>query len=71
MSDEPLLTSEQLAVRLQVSCYTIWEWTRAGRIPAIRMSKRCLRFRLSEVLEALKERAPKTTTGGKEKARNR
>lgn len=48
-----LLTPSQIASALQVKKTTILEWSRAGRIPVIRLSKRVVRFDLDAVLEKL------------------
>jgi excisionase family DNA binding protein len=49
-----LLTVKQVASELHVSLSTIWNWTREGRVPTVRLGKRVL-FR-REDLEALVER---------------
>jgi excisionase family DNA binding protein len=55
--DSPLdscLTAAELAVRLRVKTDTVLRWHRAGKIPAVRISAKVLRFDLAEVLAALK-----------------
>ncbi len=39
MADEPLLSPEQVAERLQVSAYTAVKWMRQGRIKARKLGK--------------------------------
>ncbi len=56
MTDSNLLTAAELATRLQVKPSTVLEWHRAGRIPAIRITAKVLRFNLSAVLAALENR---------------
>lgn len=47
-----LLTDKDLAARWSVHRITPWEWARQGRIPKpIKLSSRCTRWRLSEILE--------------------
>ena len=52
-----LLTTAQLAKRLQVSPGTIRDWARDGRIPQIRLSQKSRRFLLDDVLAALNQKA--------------
>jgi excisionase family DNA binding protein len=47
------LTARQLAARLQVSETTVHRLAREGRIPAVRLTPRLVRFHLATVLEAL------------------
>ncbi len=54
---DDLLTATELAERLRVKPSTVLDWQRAGRIPAIRLSHKILRFNLGEVLAALKRPA--------------
>ena len=58
-SASQFLTAEELGVRLRLKADTIVAWAREDRIPAIRLSKKVLRFRLADVLAALEcERKP-------------
>ena len=50
-----LLNSKELAMRLKISPSTVKEWVKAGRIPAIRISRKTVRFDFSDVLRALRE----------------
>jgi excisionase family DNA binding protein len=54
-----LLTADELAGRLRVKASTIKKWTRAGWLPAVRVSPKVVRFDLVEVDRALRERATK------------
>ena len=47
------LTARQLAARLQVSESTVHRLAREGRIPAVRLTPRLVRFHLPSVIEAL------------------
>jgi excisionase family DNA binding protein len=49
------LTAEALAARLGVKAATVWAMSRDGRIPTIRISHRCLRFDVDDVMRALKK----------------
>lgn len=50
---EEFLTARQLAAILQVSESTVRRLAREGRIPAIRLTARLLRFHLQSVMNAL------------------
>jgi len=52
---EKLLTVADLAERLKIAPGSIYHWVAQGRLPCIRFSKRCLRFRESEVSSLLDE----------------
>jgi excisionase family DNA binding protein len=47
-----LMTAEQIGSKLAVKPSTIYRWARAGRIPAIRMTDRVIRFSYQSVLAA-------------------
>ena len=51
MSD--LLTVEEVAERLRLTSETILRWAREGKIPAIRISPKVLRFDWDAVYQAL------------------
>lgn len=53
MSDTELLTVEQLAERLHLRPRTVQEWSRQGRIPAVRLSAKVVRYKWQDVLAAL------------------
>lgn len=55
MSDERLLTIQELAQRLQYSADWIREQVRAGRLPAIKFNRRAWRFHWPTVLAALQQ----------------
>jgi excisionase family DNA binding protein len=48
-----LLTVGELAARLRVRPCTIQRWTRRGRLPAVRLSAKIIRYDLAAVLAAL------------------
>jgi excisionase family DNA binding protein len=50
-----LLTAEQLAEKLGVAAKTVRAWACAGKIPAVRFSRKSVRFDLDEVLAAVKK----------------
>jgi excisionase family DNA binding protein len=52
-SDYPLLTKDDLAKFLRLRRRGVEELLRRRVIPAYRISRRCLRFRLSDVIAAL------------------
>jgi excisionase family DNA binding protein len=49
-----LLTKRELANTLKVTTRTIETWVASGRIPAIRISPRCVRFELGAVLNHIR-----------------
>jgi excisionase family DNA binding protein len=53
------LTARQLAAYLQVSESTVHRLAREGRIPAVRLTPRLVRFHLPAVLDALDGRTGK------------
>jgi excisionase family DNA binding protein len=46
---EKLLTIRELAERLGISSGTAYHWLSQGRLPCVRFSSRCVRFRESDV----------------------
>jgi excisionase family DNA binding protein len=58
-----LLTAEEVAERLRLKHDTITTWARQGRIPAHRLTRKVIRFRLSEVLAALDAATAGGSTG--------
>ena len=46
-----LLTIEDVAERFQVSVKTIKRWMKEGKIRYVRLSERCIRFRLAEMIK--------------------
>ena len=51
-----LLTADQLADRIAVKPRTVRDWTRAGLIPAVRLTRKVIRYDFDEVVAALEER---------------
>ena len=52
-ADLGLLTKAEVAQALRVSERTVQSYLSSKRIPVIRLSKRCFRFRLGDVEKAL------------------
>lgn len=48
-----LLTTEELAERLQVQPDTVREWSRRGRVPVIRITPKVVRYDYAAVLSEL------------------
>ena len=63
MSAAPLLTARQVAELLAVSPETVLRWTRRGKLPAIKLPSRAIRYRPDELERWLAERATKPQTG--------
>jgi excisionase family DNA binding protein len=51
------LTATELASRFHVTTPTILRWHRAGKIPAVRITAKVLRFDFAEVVAALRAAA--------------
>ena len=49
-----LLTTEQVASRLNVAVKTVRKWRYEGRLPAVKVGKRLVRYKWGSVLEWLK-----------------
>ena len=54
-SNEPLLTPDDLSVMLKVPKSRVYQWSHEGKLPKIKPSKRCLRFRRSAIEKWLKQ----------------
>lgn len=52
---EKLLTVRDLAGLLDVTPTCVYRWLSEGRLPAVRFSKRCVRFRYSDVQALLEQ----------------
>jgi excisionase family DNA binding protein len=52
-NNDDCLTAVELSERLKVRPSTILDWQRSGRIPALRITNKVLRFNLADVLAAL------------------
>ena len=52
---EKLLTIRELAERLKIAEGTAYRWLSAGRLKCVRFSRRCVRFRESDVQELLQQ----------------
>jgi excisionase family DNA binding protein len=50
-----LLTVRELAERLGISSGTAYHWISQRRLPCVRLSSRCVRFRESDVEKMLEE----------------
>lgn len=46
---EPLLTTRQVAERLEVTAGTVQKWQRDGKLPSLRTPGGALRFRWSDI----------------------
>ena len=61
--DDNLLTAEQLGERLGVKPRTVKDWTRAGLIPATRLTPKVIRYDLEQVVSVLKQRQEASEMG--------
>jgi excisionase family DNA binding protein len=66
MSD--YLTAEELALKLRLAPDTVREMARRGKIPAIRISPKVIRFDIAAVDQALRAVDPSTVTNSMEAA---
>jgi excisionase family DNA binding protein len=53
----PLITARELAVQLGISTGALLRWTRAGRVPAVKLPSGAVRYRPEEIDAWLAERA--------------
>ena len=53
IKDTTLLTAAEIAAELKVGRRTIGAWTKSRRIPALKLGRRCVRYDLAHVREAL------------------
>ena len=49
-TQQSLLTEAQAAELAHLQPKTIADWGRAGKVPRVRLSSRCIRYRLQDVL---------------------
>jgi excisionase family DNA binding protein len=52
---EKLLTIREVAERLRIATGTAYHWLNPGRLPCVRLSSRCVRFRESDVEKMLEQ----------------
>ena len=69
MAQGKLATAQEVADRFGVKLATVLTWTRQGRIPCVRPSRRVVRFHLAEVEAALHQAVGATNSGTQEVAR--
>jgi excisionase family DNA binding protein len=55
MEHKELLTIEEVAELTGFSVGTLYHWVSQGRIPVVRLSARCIRFRRSDIDEWLEQ----------------
>lgn len=48
-SDNTLMTRKQVADMLQVSTMHVYQLTRQGKLPVVRFSRKCIRYKKSDV----------------------
>jgi excisionase family DNA binding protein len=63
MKDEHWLTVREVAGHLGIDVQTAYRWAGAGKLPALRLGTRRLRFRRADVEKALKPVGGKATRG--------
>lgn len=59
MDTSPLMTPPQLAELLGVSVQQVYRMSHEGQLPKVKISRRCLRFRRSEIQQWLKQKSIK------------
>jgi excisionase family DNA binding protein len=65
---ERLLTARELSEWLGVSPETVLRWTRARKVPAVRLPSRAVRYRESDIEAWVAERVRPVHTGATSKA---
>jgi excisionase family DNA binding protein len=63
---QELLTASEVARFLRVSPFAVRTWARTGRLPAVRLSPRVIRFRRADVRAAVGLPAATGQDGGSE-----
>ncbi len=53
--DKLMLTAEEVADMLGVARFTVWDWTKKGRIPHVRINNHSVRYFPDDVMEFLKK----------------
>jgi excisionase family DNA binding protein len=61
--EDSLLAPQELAERLAVKPSTVLRWAKQGRIPAVRPTRRVIRFDVAAVLQALRTPATDEADG--------
>lgn len=51
---EELLTTDQVAKALNVTVKTVRKWRYEGQLPAVKVGKRLVRYRMRDILEWLR-----------------
>ena len=64
-----LLTVRDLAERLRVTPTCVYRWLAEERLPAVRFSRRCVRFRENDVEKVINELTTESGTSTKNKFR--
>jgi excisionase family DNA binding protein len=64
-----LLTVRDLAERLQVTPTCVYRWLAEDRLPAVRFSRRCVRFREKDVEMVIQKLTNEGTTPERNKIR--
>jgi excisionase family DNA binding protein len=59
---EELLTVKDVAALLRISPGSVYHWLGQQRLPCVRFSKRCVRFRSSEILALVKSLSEEAKT---------
>lgn len=49
MTKSALLTVHEVAEMLKIAPGSVYHWVSQGRLPCVRLSARCLRFRLEDI----------------------
>jgi excisionase family DNA binding protein len=62
--DEKLLRAEELAEKIGLKLATVRRWSYEKRIPAVRVGKRSIRYRLSDVQRMLLRDEPARVGSG-------
>jgi excisionase family DNA binding protein len=60
MDARELLTADEVAKRLRLQPCTIQKWARCGRIPAIHLTSKVVRFDMAAVIAAIRNKLPES-----------
>ena len=54
-----ILTLEEVAKQLNISLMTVYRWTKSGKLPHVKLGKRCYRVTLDQLTQFLKDNSTK------------
>jgi excisionase family DNA binding protein len=56
MEQQPLINAREVAQRLNITAWTVYDYARRGILPSIRMAPNCIRFDPQDVKTFIEEK---------------